>query len=194
MSYDGAENAENAMNLPATQESPELSQLDIATPEWIDGLELAMLSSGQLIDLPLIHRFTPGLYIREILLPAGTVATTKIHKTEHPYAILRGKASVFIHGVGAEVIEVGHVGITKPGTRRVIYAHEDTVWITFHTNPDNGQDLAAIEERLIERRELTEGKSAFELYREEMELIYLIRAGVDGTLIEILNSGNGGVV
>lgn len=97
----------------------------------IDGLakELAQLPQ---IDCPLKHSFVPGFYVRQIFMPAGSLVISKIHKTEHPYVITRGKVSVWIEGVGVQHIRAPFTGITKPGTRRVLYVHEDCLWTTFH--------------------------------------------------------------
>lgn len=131
----------------------------------LDDFETALLASGApLVDLPVTHRFTPGLYTREIFMPAGTLLTSRIHKTEHPYVITKGRVSVFIPGGEVQHLEAGYVGITKPGTRRVLYVHEDCTWLTFH--PTQSQDLAEIEGKLIDRRELADGKTAHELYLE----------------------------
>ena len=131
----------------------------------IDALEAAMLSGEiRAVDLPLVHRWTPGLYIRQIFMPAGTLLTSKIHKTEHPYVVTKGRVSVYIPGVGVQELAAGHFGITKPGTRRVLYIHEDTTWITFHPNVDDEEDLAVIEQRLIEPHLLADGSSAYGRY------------------------------
>jgi len=103
------------------------------------------------VDCPLTHRFTPGLYIREIFMPKGTLLTSKIHKTEHPYVISKGRVSVWIDGVGVVQLSAPHCGITKPGTRRVIYVHEDCVWTTFHAT--NETDVAKIEKEILYERE-----------------------------------------
>jgi hypothetical protein len=138
----------------------------------IDQLEQAMLSTGSVIDLPLIHRFLDGLYVREIHMPAGTLATSKIHKTEHPFVILRGRVSVYVPGEDhVEHLTGPHFGITRPGTRRVLYMHEDTVWITFHRNPTTTTDLAKIEADIIEQRLLEDGFTAFEEYRRLMAIL-----------------------
>jgi hypothetical protein len=106
------------------------------------------------VDSPLIHRFTPGLYIREIYLYAGSIAVTKIHNTEHPYVISKGKVSVSTDGENWEHVEAPFTGITKPGPQRIIIVYEDTIWITFHPNPDNETDLLKIEERIIKKHEI----------------------------------------
>lgn len=96
----------------------------------------------------LTHRFTPGLYIREIFMPAGSMLTSKIHKTEHPYVISSGVVSVWSENDGFQKITGPYTGITKPGTRRLLYIHEDTTWTTFH--PTNKTDVAMIEADIIE--------------------------------------------
>lgn len=108
-----------------------------ATP--LDVVEAEMFKHPQ-VHCPLTHRFTPGMYIREIFMPAGTVVSTALHKTEHPFVISKGDVSVWRDGFPVERLKAPHTGITKPGTRRLIYIHEDTIWITFHitdkTDPD----------------------------------------------------------
>jgi hypothetical protein len=97
---------------------------------------------------PLKHTFVDGMYIREIFMPKGSLLTSKIHKLAHPYFIIEGEVSVLTEK-GVQRIKAPFAGITKPGTKRVIYIHEDCVWITCHSNPDNGKDLLKIEERVI---------------------------------------------
>lgn len=98
---------------------------------------------------PVQEYFIPGFYIRQIFMPAGSLIASKIHKTRHPYSITQGVVSVWIDGK-VTVLEAPHVGITEPGTRRLLFVQEDCVWTTFHANPGDGQDVAAIEERIIE--------------------------------------------
>lgn len=106
---------------------------------FVDEVE-ARLSTLDTFELPLTHRFTPGLYIREVFIPAGTLLTSKIHKLRHPYVISAGLCMVWTDSEGRVVLSAPHTGITEPNTRRVIYAMKDTVWTTFHvtdlTDPD----------------------------------------------------------
>jgi len=80
---------------------------------------------------PTKSTFAGGCYIREIFMPAGQYLTTKIHKKEHPFFVLSGKISV-ISEDGPIEIEAPYQGITKSGTKRVLYTHEDTVFVTVH--------------------------------------------------------------
>lgn len=120
------------------------------------------------IDCPLVHRFTPGLYAREIFMPAGSLASSKIHNTEHPFVVLTGKVSVRNERGEVDHIEAPYVGITKPGARRLIFVHEDCRWITFHplVEGENGEeDLPKIEARILEKRLLPDGSWIYDHYR-----------------------------
>ncbi len=97
---------------------------------------------------PLKHTFTDGLYIREMRAPRGMLNVSKLHKTEHPYFILKGDVSILTE-TGVIRIKAPYAGITKAGTKRIVYFHEDTVWITVHANPTNETDLEKIEETVI---------------------------------------------
>ena len=96
---------------------------------------------------PLEHFFSNGIYCRKILLPEGLLATGKIHKFEHPYVVLSGRIMVFTEGEGAVEIKGPCFGISPAGTKRVVLALEDTVWITFHRT--DVTDLTAVEEEII---------------------------------------------
>lgn len=99
------------------------------------------------IDCPLIHEFVPHMYIRTISMPKDSLIVSKIHKTEHPYVITKGKVSVWIDGVGVKTFTAPHRGITKAGTRRILYVHEECEWSTFHVTEK--KDLAEIEKDVI---------------------------------------------
>jgi len=89
----------------------------------------------QYVNCPVTHRFTPGLYIREIFMPAGengTVVTSLVHNTTHPFFVLQGKVTVISENGGEQEIEAPYSGITTPGTRRFLYVQEDCIWVTVH--------------------------------------------------------------
>lgn len=96
---------------------------------------------------PLKHTFAPGVYVREIEIPAKTIVVGKIHKHEHPNFLMKGRVSVFTESGGVEELEAPLSMISPAGTKRVVYAHEDTVWITVHVT--ESQDLEEIEEQVI---------------------------------------------
>ena len=98
----------------------------------LDELELSMLEKCEPVHCLTTHKFTDGMYIREIFMPAGSLITSKIHKTEHPYIVSYGKVAVSIDAQEWDEITAPYTGITKPGTRRVLFIIEDCIWTTFH--------------------------------------------------------------
>lgn len=131
----------------------------------IDAIEKIIADNNNPIELPLVHRFTDGIYVREIFMPKGTLLTSKIHKTRHQFMVLKGEVSV-LDEQGNEVrITAPHIGITEIGTRRVLFIHEDCIWATVHANPDNENEVE-IEARIIEPHDnelLSEGiKQAYQ--------------------------------
>lgn len=130
--------------------------------EFVDRVEEAMVDNFPVIHREANHLFIPGMYIRELTMEAGEMFTSKIHKTEHPYFISEGAVSVWIKGQGVVTLRAPYMGITYPGTRRILYAHTRTVWTTFHTTDKT--DLAEIEEELIMKHNnpLLESKGALQ--------------------------------
>jgi hypothetical protein len=116
----------------------------------LEEIQAAMAAAPQ-VNLPLVHRFTPGLYIRECFIPAGTLLTTMVHLTEHPYTISTGTGRVYTEADGVTHYAAPFTGITKPGTSRLIYADTDTIWTTYH--PTNETDLEKLVPLLVSRPE-----------------------------------------
>ena len=92
------------------------------------------------------HSFVKGCYIREIFNPKGELIVTKIHKVAHPYFLMKGEMSILTED-GPKRIKAPYHGITLAGTKRIIYTHEECVFITVHVT--NKIDLREIEEELI---------------------------------------------
>lgn len=119
-------------------------------------LQNAMLKTkGVLIGdnekCPLKHNFGDELYVREIFMPKGMLIVSKIHKYKHPYFILKGEVSV-ISDEGSVRIKAPYYNMTPRNTKRALYIHEDTIWVTVHKT--NKTVLSEIEEEIIEKEEL----------------------------------------
>jgi hypothetical protein len=89
------------------------------------------------------HHFAPGVYAREMFMPAGTLITGKIHLTEHLNMLSQGRVSVSNQGESIEM-EAPYTFMSPIGTKRAIYAHEDSTWTTIHatelTDPEEIED------------------------------------------------------
>ena len=108
---------------------------------------------------PLKHSFADGCYIRETFNPKGALLVTKIHKVTHPFFLMKGDMSILMED-GIKRIKAPHYGITPAGTKRIIYCHEDCVFVTVHATKLT--DIKAIEEEVI-------AKDFDEFDKEEME-------------------------
>lgn len=113
----------------------------------MDKLAAECINSSEQVPPPVIVTFGPGWLTRECHLKKGDIAVTKIHNTNHPYFLPKGKVSVSEDGENFTVLEAPYFGITTPGTQRFMIVHEDAIWITFHPNADNETDLEKIEKR-----------------------------------------------
>jgi hypothetical protein len=122
--------------------------------DQIVALEAAMAAVpgavfGDSEENPLIHRWADGIYVREIFIPKGTLIVGKLHRHRHPNVLLKGEVIVVTEGGGREHLVAPLAMISEAGTKRVVYALEDTTWVTFHHNPHELRDIAALEEQII---------------------------------------------
>lgn len=101
---------------------------------------------GDSENCPLKHTFVDGAYVREIFMPKGMLIVSKIHKVTHPYFVLSGDVSVATDE-GLVRIKAPFSGVTKAGTKRALYTHEDTVWVTVHVTKET--NLRKIEKQII---------------------------------------------
>lgn len=155
--------------------------------QLMDRLEAEMLDNPGLvpIHMPVTHRFTPGLYSREIFMPgprenrSGAILTSRGHATEHQFVVLAGVALVRIPGEEPELLEAGHVGITRPGTRRALEILEDCRWVTFHplapeeetaraAGASEQELVAMVEARIIGDRDRPDGRDTIGEYQERL--------------------------
>lgn len=124
--------------------------------DFVDVVERAMFDMAQTDEFeiktsPIQHIFTDKLYTRVIEMKAGYRVVSKIHKTNHPFFLLKGKCVIYDNGEEM-VLEAPYVGVTKAGTRRILLIIEDTIFATSHANPDN-ETVEQIEERIIEKHD-----------------------------------------
>ena len=127
------------MNEIAQDKIMALEKLMIEYPESI-------LEDGRPIDLEVKHHFAPGIYARELFIPAGTLLTGKIHKTEHLNILAKGRIEISNMGESREMI-APQTFVSPPGTKRAGYAHEDSIWITIHATDET--DLKKLESDLV---------------------------------------------
>lgn len=103
-----------------------------------------------LIELPVTHHFSQGLYAREMFIPKNAWVIGKIHKYQQLNIMSKGDLSVMTED-GMVRVQAPFTIVSPPGTQRIAYAHEDTIWTTIHGTHET--DLAKIEEHFIAQDE-----------------------------------------
>lgn len=146
-----------------------LDLLSVPTNEAIERAEAALLAMPpeqfRPVECPLTHHFAPGVYLREIFMPAGSVVIGHAHRTSHFNIILRGRALVTAGG-DPMVIQAPFTFVSEPGVRKTLLVEEDMIWQTVHVNPDDETCIEVLESRYIE-------KSATYLQHEEDDRAFL---------------------
>ena len=84
-------------------------------------------------NFPLKHTFADGIYIRQMDMKAGSMVVGAIHN----HLIEEFLAPCYV--------------LATPGSKRVIYATEDSIFINIHKNPDNVKDINELESEIVSK-------------------------------------------
>ncbi|MES2319949.1 MAG: hypothetical protein V4631_20910 [Pseudomonadota bacterium] len=113
--------------------------------EKLKSLELAIRAAGT-IELEVRHHFSPGVYGRELHIPAGKTLVGAVHKFANLNIVSKGDISVLTED-GVKRFAAGAHIVSPAGVQRAGYAHEDTIWTTIHGT--NETDLEKIEAMFV---------------------------------------------
>ena len=89
--------------------------------------------------IPVKHYFSPGVYAREITIPADTLLTGRIHKYEQLNILSGGEISV-LTDEGMKRVKAPFTVISPPGTKRIAYAHTECTWTTILATDEKDPD------------------------------------------------------
>jgi len=115
----------------------------------VQRLEKVMLAEEQ-VDCAVIHRFSPGVYIREVHIPAGTVAVGHYQKTRHLNIFLQGSVTMFNEDGSRTDLTAPMIFTGEPG-RKVGHIHEDLVWLNVY--PTEETDIEILEGIYLDKSE-----------------------------------------
>lgn len=118
----------------------------LPTRAQIEALQ-ALISSDPQVELKTEHFFTDGMYLRTLFRPKGTLIVGKVHRRDHFYVVVFGDVTVTSDGE-RERVRGPKVFICKPGTKRAVFAHEDSLCLTVHRTDET--DLERVEADLVE--------------------------------------------
>ena len=99
-------------------------------------------------EIPITHKFADQLYIRQMDMKAGQIVVGAIHNHLHVWFLMTGRVLINNNGNKIEHIAPCYT-VSKPGSRRVIYAVEDSIFINVHKNPSNTKDIKELEKEIV---------------------------------------------
>ena len=120
---------------------PSIDAITASMNAFIDEHNLAK------VDPEPTHYHTAELYGRRLVVPTGTVFTTKVHKSDHIAVCLRGHIVIFKEDGQRFEVKAPDVFITPKGTQRFIYVVDEVEWLTVHHCEE--QDMARVEKALV---------------------------------------------
>ena len=97
---------------------------------------------------PLKHTFADGIYVRQMSMRKGSIVVGAIHKHLHVWFLLTGHISVVTEDATEDYIAPCYV-VATPGTKRVIYANKESIFVNIHKNPTNSQDISWLEKEIV---------------------------------------------
>lgn len=126
----------DCFNLPAIAEK---YGKDIAALSNIEKIELVEFflknyvtgSEQTAKELPLEHFICNKTYTRQITLPKDMLLTGKVHNFDHTSILSKGEVTI-LTPEGTTRIKAPATWMSKAGTKRLIYVHEETIWATIH--------------------------------------------------------------
>ena len=133
------------MELKKIDESiQELQELIISSDAGFgDGKSIA-----EVPDVPIKHLFADQIYIRQMNIKQGQVIIGAIHNHLHAWFLMEGKVIINNNG---EIIE--HIApcytVSEPGSKRLIYALEDSIFVNVHKNPSNTENIEDLEKEIV---------------------------------------------
>jgi len=106
-----------------------------------------LIAKGNSDMFPLKHTFAKGVYVREMFMQAGGLVIGKVHKNDHIWFLLSGELEIATEN-GAELF-IGPCYVKSPaGTKRVLHAITDSVFVNVFPNPNNITDIEELENNL----------------------------------------------
>lgn len=122
----------------------------------VDRLEAEFLKMDQ-VDCPVVHRFGPGIYIREVRVPAGSYAIGHAQKHVHLNIFLQGRVSVVNEDGSTTEMVAPMTFVGQPG-RKVGYVHEEMVWQNVYATDET--DIEKLEAMFLDKSDVWQSHQA----------------------------------
>jgi hypothetical protein len=99
------------------------------------------------VDCPVSHHFGPSIYIREVVMPAGTVVVGKPHKTEHMCNMISGRMIIINEDGEQKEVTAPSVFMAKKG-RKTAYIIETVRFQNIFSTDET--DIEKLENMLVD--------------------------------------------
>jgi quercetin dioxygenase-like cupin family protein len=136
------------MELKKINKEAELLQQLIVDNNNIDGFYGDGKEIPEIPEIPIKHEFADQIYLRQMTMEQDQIVIGAIHNHSHVWFLMKGKITVNDNG---EVID--HVApcymVSEPGSKRIIYAHEHSIFVNIHKNPSNTRNIKELEKELV---------------------------------------------
>lgn len=94
------------------------------------------LGTLEQLSIEVEHDFGFGLYRRKATAPKDSVVISMVHKHDNFAFIMTGDVTIVSEN-GPIRLKAPQAFLTKAGTKRMIIAHEESVWYTVHALPSH---------------------------------------------------------
>lgn len=141
-------------------------EVALNTREQIQGLQNFLVDNADEVNIvthqnsdafPLEHSFADGIYVRQMKMSKDSLVVGAIHNHLHVWFLLSGCITVATEEESLEYVAPCYV-LSTPGTKRVIYANDDSIFVNVHKNPTNCEDIEELEREIV--------SATFEEYEE----------------------------
>ena len=120
---------------------------NLTIKEKVDVLESEMLKMPQQ-ECPVVHRFGPNIYIREVTIPADTFSIGHYQKTEHLNIMLTGRVTM-VNMDGSKTELVAPQTFVCGAGRKIGYIHETMIWQNVYSTSET--DIEKLEEMFLDK-------------------------------------------
>lgn len=127
---------------------------DLAVKQDLDSLLsqkvehlLAQVEQMPQVDCQTKHYFGPGIYIREVTMPAGSVVIGKPHRGDHMCVMLQGRM-IIVQADGTKKELVAPMTFVGNAGRKVAYILETTVFQNILATDET--DIEVLENMLVD--------------------------------------------
>jgi hypothetical protein len=133
----------------------EIPVIDLS-PASLESVERELLKHPQL-HCGIVHKFSPGIYLREMTAPAGALLVGHHHKDACMNILAKGTISLLHKDGSVQTVTAPYTFCGEPG-RKIALTHTEVVWMNvFATNETN---VAVLEEKLFDKSSVWKANEA----------------------------------